>query len=84
MDYAREAQNALTWRGQMAAAGVDGVTIAEPVAALCTGTVLTTEWVEGERRTRHSADPDRPVFGRFLPQGWAFGTCCTTAVLIGW
>lgn len=49
MDYSREAANALTWQAQMAAAGVDGVTIARPVDALCTGTVLTTEWVDGEQ-----------------------------------
>jgi hypothetical protein len=47
MDYSREAQNALDWEAQMQAAGVDGVTIAHPVPALCSGTVLTTEWIEG-------------------------------------
>lgn len=55
MDYAREVTNARTWAAQMAAAGVDGVTIAEPVDALCTETVLTTRWVEGERAGRGRA-----------------------------
>lgn len=48
MDYAREATNAVTWSAQMAAAGVDGITVAQPVPELCSGYVLTTEWIEGE------------------------------------
>jgi predicted unusual protein kinase regulating ubiquinone biosynthesis (AarF/ABC1/UbiB family) len=50
MDYSREAANAATWEAQMAAAGVDGVTVARPVGGLCSGYVLTTEWIEGARQ----------------------------------
>jgi len=49
MDYRREARNAVTWFDQMTTAGVEGVTIAQPIEGLSSGYVLMTEWVEGER-----------------------------------
>ena len=55
MDYAREADNALRWQAQMAAAGVAGVTIARPVDGLCGRGVLVTEWVEGEKLSESGA-----------------------------
>ncbi|KXZ45805.1 hypothetical protein GPECTOR_50g599 [Gonium pectorale] len=66
LDYGREAANAATFAAQMAAAGVEGITVAEVRRELSSDTVLTTAWVEGEKLSESTASDVRTLCSTLL------------------
>ncbi|GIL59707.1 hypothetical protein Vafri_14435 [Volvox africanus] len=66
LDYRREAANAALFKQQMAAAGVEGITVASVRTDLSTDYVLMTDWVEGEKLSESNAADVRELCNTLL------------------
>mmetsp|Transcript_29999 Transcript_29999/g.73864 ORF Transcript_29999/g.73864 Transcript_29999/m.73864 type:complete len:1055 (+) Transcript_29999:13-3177(+) len=56
LDYVREADNGRRFLEAMESRGLDAVTTAATVPGLCSGRVLTTVWIDGERLEKSQED----------------------------